>query len=428
MYRWEAEACQPPSSLFFSYTLRDSPDGVKSFLSGYAQFGVTGPWAPDFAPKATSTPAQTWAYAPLTMSGVVLAYRMYQPLPDGTQGPQITNLTLTPDEIAGIFNGTLNGLGTDPVAVCLNPGVRLPNQVNAYARAEYSAQNWVFSSWLGRASSAWQQGASEFFPGRGPTLVTGSTAVGIDALTNPSNPTFAGAGSIALMDSSTAAYYGLPTVNIHYGDCVSGQTVTSVSATAATIAAAENEATLNSDGTVTPSNSDQAAWPMLMPTYMMVPTNNIDPLTGREIASFLQFAVSSQQTLPGGYVPLTGAMVLKSIAAAQAIPQAAAAQSSQATATARTTASASGPPLVPSLSSTLPAHVRPQLPAISRTEQGRSAASPLLLAQDPARVLLPVFAGIGTACLLMGGAAEVAGRRRAALAALATRMRRLPRP
>ncbi|MBV8300679.1 MAG: hypothetical protein JOY68_02010, partial [Candidatus Dormibacteraeota bacterium] len=52
MYQWEATVCQPPYNLPLGYTqgVQGDPGGVNSFIHGVASYGVTGPWAPDYAP------------------------------------------------------------------------------------------------------------------------------------------------------------------------------------------------------------------------------------------------------------------------------------------------------------------------------------------------------------------------------------------
>ena len=401
MYQWQASVCQPPTSLPVNYTLKSSPDGVLNFLTGTTQFGVTGPWAPDYTPVSTATPAQTWDYAPITMSGLVLAYRMYD-----LRGPQITTLKLTPAEIAAVFTGSLNNLATDPGVTALNPGIEFPGVLFTFVRAEHAAESWTFTSWLSKvAPSIWTYGPEEIFPAAASVIAkTGSAGVAFSVLTNP-NENFSGQGTIGFMDSSTAAYYGLPTVAIANADG------TTTAATTDTIARAVNEATLNTNGTVTPASTDETAWPMLIPTYMMVPTNNVTPATGTEIANFLRFAVQGGQsstTLPPGYAPLTGSMVGASLLAASAIPVTPppppATTLQLPPATQHSTSFGGGtpllPPLLPSTSATPAAHPS-AVAAASTSTTPLPSAPPLALAGDTAP-LLPITAGLAVLALLGG--------------------------
>lgn len=411
MYQWEAAVCRPPTSISMSYTLKNSPDGVLNFLTGLTQFGVTGPWAPTYVPTSATSPPQTWDYAPIAMSGVVVAYRMYD-----LRGPQITGLTLTPDEIAEIFNGSLNNLATDPGVVALNPGILFPGQLSTFVRAEHSAESWVFSSWLAHnAATVWTYGGEEIFPAPfGVIAATGSAAVGFDVLSNP-NQTFAGQGTIGFMDSTTAAYYGLPTVKIANAD----GSVTA--ATPATIATAVSEATVNADGTVTPGAADTAAWPMLMPTYMMVPTNNVTPATGTAIANLLRYAVQSgQSNIPTGDVPLTAAMVTASLAAAAAIPVTVPPPPPIALPPAPVTAPfVPSPPLTAtSLPASTPAAAAAAPVPATSLRTAAVASAPLLLATDASHMLLPAALAVAALSVVAGVLLEAFGRlrRRAARA------------
>ena len=73
---------------------------------------------------------------------------------------------------------------------------------------------------------------------------------------------------------------------------------------------------MNSDGTITPNYSPtDGAYPMLLPTYLMAPTNDVSAGVGKSIQQFLNYAVQAgQTTLPTGYVPLTTALVNESLA------------------------------------------------------------------------------------------------------------------
>lgn len=430
MNQWEAYACQPPDNLSVGYAGTNSPDGATNFLAGVSQFAVTGPWAPSSAPSTTT--AQTWDYAPLTMTGVVIGFRMY----DLRTNAQITSLKLTPDQIAGLFSGhmALN----DPSITALNPGVNFPNQIFMYGRAEHSSETWTFTSWLARAASstAWPFGASEIWPtaASGPALLTGANAVGrFTALscgigTGSGQPcTYPSQGSLSYLDSSTAAFYGVPTVTIVNPDGtttpVAGQQLKDA------LSKAVSDATVNADGTVTPSTSDEAAWPMLLPTYMMVPTNTITLAQGAQLASFLSFALSpdfgqSPSTLPLGYVPLTDAMRSKSTAAANAIPQGGVEAASTPGSTTSGDAGATGSSTtsgetglglgsaLPRGSSAATSGTPSAPPRAAAAKATAYVAQPLAVSGGGQQFVLPALGGAAFAALVAGAGLEVYSRRR----------------
>jgi hypothetical protein len=312
LYAWQSTTCVAPYNLPTVYAVSNGPDGVSTFGQGQSQanFGVAGPLPPYTLPST----GPSYKEAPITASAVVLAYDMYD-----LRGPQITSLTLTPHEISQIFLGTLNNFATDPGINSLNPGIDFPGFVQAYVRGDHSSETYVFTSWLAATlgSSSWPVGPRTVFPAQsGVQALSGSRALGA-AVDDPQTARN-GQGRMGFMDSSTAAYYGLPTVNIRMP---SGAIV---GATPTAIANGIALATQNSDGIYTPdyTPSDPTAWPMSVVTNMLVPTNQINAANGQVLAGFLKYAVNQgQSNLPVGYVPLPAAMVSQSMSAAGLIPQ-----------------------------------------------------------------------------------------------------------
>ncbi|HEX4578484.1 MAG TPA: neocarzinostatin apoprotein domain-containing protein [Candidatus Dormibacteraeota bacterium] len=310
MYRWESTVCLPPSNLSVGYAVNNSIDGLNSFGAGLTQFAITGPTLPQTLPST----APPFKYAPVTASALVLAYRMYD-----RRGPQITNLTLTPWLISQIYEGNIPNFAVNQDIAYLNPGVEFPGRTGVFARAEHSAETHVLTSWLYATlgPGSWPAGVRDIFPipASGVTGATGSAAVGFHVV-DPSTD-FTGQGNIGFMDSSTAAFYGLPTVKIRRSDG------SIIAATPATIQQALADATTNADGTITPNYAtfDPNAYPMPLVSYMTTPTNSIAPSQGATLAAFLRYAVQTgQSNLPAGYVPLTASMVNTSLKAADSIP------------------------------------------------------------------------------------------------------------
>jgi phosphate transport system substrate-binding protein len=314
MYLWESTACTAPSNLSVTYDVSNSPEGVTNFLIppkdvGHADFAVTGPFAPGFAPASSIV---QWKYAPVTASAMVVAFRIYD-----RRGPQITKLVLTPDLIAQIFLGEIPNWTVDRAILKLNPGVQFPARIAPFARAENSEETDVFTSWLAATARSWTAGSQEIypFPPSGVTGVTGSDFLA-QKVVNPQTDFF-DQGNIGFMDSSTAAFYGLPSVEIKRAD----GSVTA--ATPATIARSITDATLDTDGMldVDYATADPLAYPMPLPGYLMAPTNTIAGNLGATLQSFLRYTVQQGQTiLPPGYVPLPPNLVAESLQDASLIP------------------------------------------------------------------------------------------------------------
>ena len=330
IYNWQSSVCAPPNNLPIVYAQSNDVDGANNFAAGQqlANFGVAGP----LPSSAFSLPAgaPTYKVAPITGSSVVIAYEMYD-----RRGPQITDLTLTPYEIAQVFAGQYNGvpqaisLATDPGVAALNPGVQLPSFVQPFSRAEHSSETYVFTSWLSATlgPGSWPMGAvTTWKPQFG--VVEASGSIGLGEAVAGINPavTFSSEGTIGFMDASTAAYYGLPTVKIR----MPSGAIADASQTS-TVMKGLSLATQNADGTYTPdyTPSSPDVYPMSIPSYMLTPTDQIASEAGKTLAAFLKYAVQQGQTnLPGGYVPLPANMVTQSLDAANHIPQTDAASAS----------------------------------------------------------------------------------------------------
>lgn len=356
---WSTRLCQAPSSIDLAYSQTDSSDGKAAFI------GAGGAPRPDYA--ATSIPfspeerAQLqkrglgYRYSPVAISGTVLAFRAF----DRSTGQPITKLTLTPSQIAHIFNGSRYSM---PVAASdqesqdildQNPGVSFFGNLLPLGRLDAASSTWDLTSFLlANAPSAWQETPpwvagrtghdghsplqadyarpTEYLPdglqqqGVSGLLLNGAAAVG---------QTLSGRGSfgdspttvmIGYMDASTAAFYGLPTVCIQMDPSWRTDGHQCVSADKDSFAAGAAAATPYTDGTYLPSltPSDPAAWPMTTVSYLITPTGLKDPQRASWLRSLLTYSASDGQrpgTLPEAYAPITQAMVLSVAQAADVI-------------------------------------------------------------------------------------------------------------
>jgi ABC-type phosphate transport system substrate-binding protein len=357
---WEAAACQPPSSLDVQYARTESVDGKNAFIGDQA-----GLPAVDYA--ATSEPFtaaeqarlaqrhKAYSYAPVAASGLVFVFHGV----DRVTGQPLTHVTLTPGELAHIFNGertSLPTVQTDPESqdiLDLNPGVSFVPNLQAYGRLDHAAGTLELTTWmLAAAKTEWQelppwvatrpsasgvgnetldyQSPTDLMPdglqgpGAANQLVNGSDNLGL---------LVAGDGSIGdnpnttvfgYLDASTAAFYGLPTVCIQLDPNWRTTGTPCVAATPSTIAAALAAARRDSDGTVTldPSAVPAGAYPLLDVTYLVLPTRAASAAKASALRSFVDYAVTSGQqpsVLPPSYAPLPSDLVAQAKHAASSI-------------------------------------------------------------------------------------------------------------
>jgi phosphate transport system substrate-binding protein len=340
MTKWETAECVDPTNLAVNYTLGSSVDGQTNFISGLSDFGVSGIPFNDDQLSQLKDAKKTFAYAPLSTSGTVLAYQIYQQDPKSfSAGAQITDLKLTPDLVAKVFTGQIINWHQDQEINDLNPSHKglFPPQVTSLYRAASSASTWNLTSWLwataqGSMPADWQascgcDGPTTTFPANYLPANNGITEADKLALTiaDPGDNNFSSDfytwGYLGFVDSSLAAYYGLPEVQI---ENAAGAFVT---ATPDAVAAALTHVKTNPDGvTVSPdyTNTDPAQYPMPELSYAIVPTNvtgNFDLDKGDTLTSFLTYAVTDgQAAVPPGYFPVPKSMLDQAKTAIAKIP------------------------------------------------------------------------------------------------------------
>jgi ABC-type phosphate transport system substrate-binding protein len=360
MLRWEAVVCQPPASLDLQYTRTESTEGKDALVGD----GAGTP--PDFAVSSEpltageqaklKTQKRTVFTAPVTASGLVFVFHGT----DRVTGQRINNVTLTPSELAHIFNGTRNSLpvaGTsnaeDQDIVDLNPGVNFKGSLQAFGRLDAAAGTRELTSWmLTAAPDAWKD-VPPWVAGRpsasgGPTETVdyqtptdrmpdglqGPGAVG--QLINGSDNLallLAGDGSLGdppdlnlmgYLDASTARFYGLPTVCLQLDPSWRTTHTPCVPATSENISKGLAAAARNDDGTVTPNlaPADPSAYPIVDVSYLMGDVNQASAAKATTLKSLLTYAAGEGQkpaVLPPGYAPLPADLTKETTTAAAAV-------------------------------------------------------------------------------------------------------------
>ncbi|MGZ4734000.1 MAG: substrate-binding domain-containing protein [Acidimicrobiia bacterium] len=363
MLRWEAVVCQPPSSLDLQYTRTESKDGKDALI------GDGNGSRPDFA--ATSVPLTADEHAKLTAANrnVVTAPVAASALvfvfhgTDRVTGQRITNVTLTPSQLAHIFNGRRNSLPVDHTGnpedddiVDLNPGVHFKGSLQAFGRLDAAAGSLELTSWmLAAAPAAWKDvpswvGNRPSADGRSketvdyqtptdrmPDGLQGPGAVG-QLVNGPDNLglLLAGKGSLGeppdlnlmgYLDSTTARFYGLPAVCLQLDPNWRTTHTPCVAATPENIGKGLAAAKRNGDGTVTPDLTASAtaglgAYPIVDVSYVVADTAQATPAKAATLRSLLTYAVGAGQkpdVLPPGYAPLPADLVAVTTTAAAAI-------------------------------------------------------------------------------------------------------------
>jgi ABC-type phosphate transport system substrate-binding protein len=332
---WEGRLCRTPHNLEVKYHATSSLKGEAAFVNEHARFAMTSQPLSHLSLTTLESQHRRFAYAPMVGSGLAFGFRMLDP----STGRAITTLKVTPKQLALIFTGQLQDLGSDADIVAQNPGVTFPPVVQAIGRADPSPQTQLLTSWfLSVARRAYRDGGPAFrgrptdtYPNSGTIrLLTGAKAVAA-AVGAPHAPDPTQFGTIGWMDSSVAAMYDLPTV------LVENHSGAFVAPTSASIAAAIRDMGVNPDGvTRFPRflTSDARAYPLPVVTYMVAQTSvtqafdktEADVLRGfiRLVASSVAHAHTASRNgglkLPEGYARLPAPMTTAAGRAANQLP------------------------------------------------------------------------------------------------------------
>ncbi len=130
-----------------------SGGGIRQVLAQTVDFGASdGPMTDEQLSQAKTK----ILHIPTVMGAVVPAYNV-----PGVSG----ELKFTPEVLAGIFLGKIT-TWNDPAIAKANPGVSLPNQsIIVVHRSDGSGTTYIFTDYLSKVSSEWQNG-----PGKGTSV------------------------------------------------------------------------------------------------------------------------------------------------------------------------------------------------------------------------------------------------------------------
>jgi ABC-type phosphate transport system substrate-binding protein len=318
--------------VFIRYRPTSSPRGESAFANADTPFAFVSQPLSSSSVSTIRFADRSFAYAPIVGSGLAFGFR----IEDATTGQPVTQLKLTPEQLAKIFTGQLHDLGDDPGIVAQNPGVDFPPVVRAVGRADPSAQSRLLTSWfLAVARHAYRAGgaayagqATETYPGSGDiTLLSGARSVA-HAVADPTADA-SDVATVGWMDSSVAATFDLPTVLVRNA---SGRFV---APTVASISNAIRRMSVNTDGVTSTPNfktREPGAYPLPVVTYLVTQTNvtkDFDQTQAGPIRAFIRTAADANDAdrndadrtlLPDGYAPLPDAMTSDARRAAADLP------------------------------------------------------------------------------------------------------------
>ncbi|GIU85488.1 MAG: hypothetical protein KatS3mg009_0003 [Acidimicrobiia bacterium] len=344
--QWRADVAR--FGLRVDYSGGGSTLGRTFFAENRVDFGVSEiPYSPGDQYQASDDAScgkggqrvngRCFVYLPIVAGGTAVMYNVRD-----AAGNEVRNLRLSPATIAKIFTGTI-WRWSDPAITADNGGRQLPDrQINVVYRSDGSGTTAQFTAWLAKAPGArevWNAWAScrstapvtSTFPGQQflqnfpcdppGRAVAAQGAAGSDGVANVVDNEATGPFSITYVETSYALERDRPVVAVRN---TSGAYVLP---TARNVAKALERARINGNNRTQVLDDvyvhpDPIAYPISSYSYMIAPTNGVDPKKGEAIARFIHYFVcAGQASAPAlGYSPLPRVLVELSIDAAAQIP------------------------------------------------------------------------------------------------------------
>jgi phosphate transport system substrate-binding protein len=239
---------------------------------------------------------KTVLYFPVFIGPITMSYNL----------PGVTNLKLTPDVIAKIFQAEIT-TWNDPAIKAINPGVNLPSTAITIAvRSDSSGTTQNFSLYLTKAApSVWKLGSASTIKWPS-TAHAGAQNTGVASIIK-STP-----GAIGYVDYADAKASGLSTALVENkaGKFVApSPSGSSVDAAAATIKP-------NLTFAAADASSDPAAYPLSYQSWDLVYSTQPNANDVAMLKAYLGYLLGNgQQLLPSlGYAPLPASLDQKAIA------------------------------------------------------------------------------------------------------------------
>ena len=299
-----------------------SSTGRALYYQGKVDFAVTEIPFLDNEVKILKGSNKSYQYLPIVAGGTSLMYNLVD-----VAGRQVKNLQLSPASIAGIFTGEITNW-SDPKITADNGGNKLPSKaIVPVVRADGSGTSAQFSAFLASEESAiWKKfaaangrsgssGTSDYPNFQGAVAQSGSDGVA-NYVANRST----GVGAIGYVETGYAIQRGFPVAAVQNAG---GKYVLP---TPANVAKALEKAKLNKDRTQILTgvyrNTSATAYPISSYSYMVTPTDGLNPAKGAVLSKFMQyFACDGQQKASVlGYAPLPPNLVQVVFDAIQDLP------------------------------------------------------------------------------------------------------------
>ena len=282
--KWFSEYHKAHPDIQFNYQSIGSGGGIRQVLAQTVDFGASdGPMTDEQLAQAKTK----ILHIPTVLGAVVPAYNV----------PGVaTELKFTPEALAGIFLGKIT-TWNDPAIAKANPGVNLPSQpIIVIHRSDGSGTTYIFTDYLSKVSSDWQNGPGKGTSVKWPVGLGGKGNEGVAGLIRQMQ---GGIGYIELI-------YAVQN-KIDYGS-VKNASGTFVKASLESVtAAAASAKSMPADFRVSITNAPgKDAYPISSFTWLLIPEKSKEAAKGKILADFLTWMVDDGQKMTAEltYAPL----------------------------------------------------------------------------------------------------------------------------
>jgi len=289
--KWFSEYHKAHPDIQFNYQSIGSGGGIRQVLAQTVDFGASdGPMTDEQLAQAKTK----ILHIPTVLGAVVPAYNV----------PGVaTELKFTPDALAGIFLGKVT-TWNDPAIAKANPGVNLPSQpIIVIHRSDGSGTTYIFTDYLSKVSSDWQNGPGKGTSVKWPVGLGGKGNEGVAGLIRQMQ---GGIGYIELI-------YAVQN-KIDYGS-VKNASGTFVKASLDSVtAAAASAKSMPADFRVSITNAPgKDAYPISSFTWLLIPEKSKEAAKGKILADFLTWMVDDGQKMTAEltYAPLPENVAVK---------------------------------------------------------------------------------------------------------------------
>ncbi|MGA9041249.1 MAG: phosphate ABC transporter substrate-binding protein PstS [Terriglobales bacterium] len=282
--KWFSEYHKAHPEVEINYQSIGSGGGIRQVLAGTVDFGASdGP----MSDEQLSQSKTKILHIPTVLGAVVPAYNV----------PGVTvEVKFTPQALADIFLGKVTSWN-DKEITSANPGVNFPNQeIIVLHRSDGSGTTYIFTDYLSKISSEWQNGPSKGTSVKWPKGLGGKGNEGVAGMIRQMP------GSIGYIELIYAVQNKIP-----YGIMKNGSGNFIKASLESVTAAAASAPKMPADFRVSITNAPgKDAYPISSFTWLLIPAQSKDAAKGKILADFLSWMVNDGQKMTADltYAPL----------------------------------------------------------------------------------------------------------------------------